>query len=98
MAAAARKTDRVLFQEAMNAMKHSRYGDARRLLKTLIRTYPDSNYVPRAKLSIGNAWHAQGAFAQAVVEYRDFVTFFPSRPEVPQTKQRIRLIEKEHQI
>lgn len=29
LAATATKTDRVLFQEAMNAMKHSRYGDAR---------------------------------------------------------------------
>jgi hypothetical protein len=32
----------------------------------LINSHPDSGYVPRAKLSIADAWYAEGAFKQAV--------------------------------
>jgi outer membrane protein assembly factor BamD len=50
--------------------------------------------VPRAKLSIAGAWYAEGAFKQAEVEYRDFITFFPNRPEVAQAQLKIDSIHK----
>jgi TolA-binding protein len=90
----AKQQDKMLFERAMAAMKNSKYGVARTLLETLINSHPDSEYVPRAKLSIGDAWYAEGIFKQAEAEYRDFITFFPNRPEVAETKLKIDSIQK----
>ena len=86
--------DGALFQRAMKAMKESRFAAARTLLNNLIRSYPDSDYVPRAKLAIGDAWYAEGAFAKAAMEYTDFVTFFPNRPEVAEAKLKLESMQK----
>jgi outer membrane protein assembly factor BamD len=37
-----KQPDKVLFDRAMDAMKHNRYDVARITLQTLINTYPDS--------------------------------------------------------
>ena len=58
-------------------MTNSRYAVARIKLEALINNCRDSGYVPRAKLSIGDAWYAGGNLKQAEMEYLDFVTFFP---------------------
>ena len=86
--------DTVLFERAIQATKSSRYAEARTLLEKLIRNYPDSDYVARAKFSIGDAWYAEGRFQRALMEYQDFITFFPNRPEVVEAKQRIDAIQK----
>jgi outer membrane assembly lipoprotein YfiO len=88
------QSDKVLFGRAMTAMQKSEYVAARTLLETLIKSHPDSDYVPRAKLSIADAWYAEGAFKQAEVEYQDFITFFPDRPEVAQAQWKINSIHK----
>ena len=88
------QSDKVLFGRAMTAFQKSEYLAARTLLETLINSHPDSDYVPRAKLSIADAWYAEGAFKQAEVEYRDFITFFPDRPEVAQAQLKIDSIHK----
>ena len=64
------------------------------MLENLINTCPDPDDVPRAKLAIADAWYAQGTFKQAEVEYRDFITFFPNRPEVAQAQLKIEAIHK----
>ncbi|HJX83924.1 MAG TPA: outer membrane protein assembly factor BamD [Candidatus Angelobacter sp.] len=87
-----KQPDKILFDRAMNAMKGARYGEARTLLETLINTYPDSEYVARAKMSIGDAWVAEGGAAgklQAEAEYRDFQTFFPDLPEAAEAQLKI---------
>src|ERR1700741_1756466 len=79
-----KQPDKILFDRAMDAMKHNRFDVARLTLQTLINTYPDSEYVPRAKLAVGYSWYAQGgsaAMTQAENEYRDFIPFFPNMPE-----------------
>jgi len=90
----AQLTDQVLFGQATWAMERSKYGEARSLLETLIESHPDSDYVPRAKLAIGNAWYAEGNFKQAELEYRDFIAFFPNRPEVAEAQKKIDAIQK----
>jgi outer membrane protein assembly factor BamD len=90
----AKQSDKVLFERAMKAMNSSNYPVARTLLETLIDSYPGSDYVPSAKVSIGDAWYAEGSFKQAELEYRDFVTFFPNRPEVAKVHLKIDSIEK----
>jgi outer membrane protein assembly factor BamD len=87
-----KQPDKVLFDRAMDAMKHGRYSVARTLLETLINTYPDSEYVARAKLSLGDAWYAEGGTAglqQAEVQYKDFITFFPNMPEAAEAQLKV---------
>src|SRR5438105_8893013 len=75
-----KQPDKVLFDRAMDAMKHNRFEVARMTLQTLINTYPDSEYIARAKLAVADSWYAEGgstALTQAEIEYKDFETFFP---------------------
>ncbi|MGB8772297.1 MAG: outer membrane protein assembly factor BamD [Candidatus Korobacteraceae bacterium] len=87
-----KQPDKVLFDRAMDAMKHNKYDVARLSLQTLINTYPDSEYVARAKLAIGDSWYAEGgaaAMTQAESEYKDFITFFPNMPEAAEAQMKI---------
>jgi len=87
-----KQPDKVLFDRAEEAMKHNKYDVARLSLQTLINTYPDSEYVARAKLAIGDSWYAEGgaaAMAQAESEYKDFITFFPNMPEAAEAQMKI---------
>ena len=58
-----KQPDKVLFDRAMDAMKHNKFDVARLSLQTLINTYPDSEYVARAKLAVGDSWYAEGGTA-----------------------------------
>jgi outer membrane protein assembly factor BamD len=87
-----KQPDKVLYDRAMDAMKHGKYDVARLSLQTLINTYPDSEYVARAKLAIGDSWYAEGgsaAWTQAESEYKDFQTFFPNMPEAAEAQMKI---------
>ena len=87
-----KQPDKVLFDRAMNALKHSKYDVARITLQTLINTYPDSEYIARAKLGVADSWYTEGgtaALAQAEVEYKDFQTFFPNMPEAAEAQLKV---------
>src|SRR5436305_7157459 len=87
-----KQPDKVLFDKAMDAMRHNRFDVARLTLQTLINTYPDSEFIARAKLSVGDSWYAEGgtaALAQAEQEYADLITFFPNMPEAAEAQLKI---------
>ena len=87
-----KQPDKVLFDRAMAALKKSKFDVARLTLQTLINTYPESEYVARAKLAVGDAWYAEGgsaALAQAEIEYKDFITFFPNMPEAAEAQLKV---------
>jgi outer membrane protein assembly factor BamD len=87
-----KQPDKVLFDRAMDAMKHNRFDVARMTLQTLINTYPDSEFIARAKLAVGDSWYAEGgsaALAQAEIEYKDFETFFPNMAEAAEAQLKI---------
>jgi outer membrane protein assembly factor BamD len=87
-----KQPDKVLFDKAMDAMRHNRFDVARLTLQTLINTYPDSEYIARAKLAVGDSWYAEGgtvALAQAEQEYTDFTIFFPNMPEAAEAQLKI---------
>jgi outer membrane protein assembly factor BamD len=87
-----KQPDKGLFDRAMDSMKHGRYQESRTLLETLINTYPDSEYVARAKLALGDAWYAEGgkaAWQEAEAQYKDFQTFFPNLPEASEAQLKI---------
>jgi outer membrane protein assembly factor BamD len=72
--------DKVLYEKASHDLKRGRYETGRLALQTLINTYPDSEYLAKAKLEIGNSYYKEGGTSglkQAIVEYKDFITFFP---------------------
>jgi outer membrane protein assembly factor BamD len=87
-----KQPDKVLFDRAMDAMKHNRFDVARITLQTLINTYPDSEYIARAKLAVADSWYAEGdatSLTQAEIEYKDFETFFPNMPEAAEAQLKI---------
>jgi outer membrane protein assembly factor BamD len=91
-----KQPDKVLFDKAMDAMKHNRFDVARMTLQTLINTYPDSEFIARAKLAVGDSWYAEGgtaSLAQAEQEYHDFETFFPNMPEAAEAQLKIANIQ-----
>ena len=87
-----KQPDKVLFDRAMDAMKHSRYDVARLTLQTLINTYPDSEFIARAKLSLADSWYDEGGAAsrtEAENEYNDFKTFSRTCPKRPEAQLKI---------
>ncbi|HLJ22611.1 MAG TPA: outer membrane protein assembly factor BamD [Candidatus Acidoferrales bacterium] len=84
--------DKVLYSKATEDLKHGRYTTGRLALQTLINTYPDSEYLAKAKLAIGDSYYKEGGTAglkQAIVEYKDFITFFPFLDEAAQAQMQI---------
>jgi outer membrane protein assembly factor BamD len=71
---------------------------ARMTLQTLINTYPDSEFIARAKLGVADSWYAEGgttALQQAEIEYKDFRTFFPNMPEAAEAQLKVANIHYE---
>jgi outer membrane protein assembly factor BamD len=84
--------DKVLFDRAIGDIERSRFEVARLTLQTLINTYPDSEYIAKAKLAIADSWYRQGGtngFAQAEAEYKDFITFFPTMEEAAESQKKV---------
>ncbi len=87
-----KQPDKVLFDRAMDAMKHNQFETARLDMQTLINAYPDSEYIARAKLAVADSWYAEGGtagLAQAEAQYEDFETFFPNMPEAAEAQLKI---------
>ena len=84
--------DKILFERATNEIAHSRYDVGRLTLQTLLNTYPDSEYLAKAKLAIADSYYEEGGVSgltQAEAEYKDFITFFPTAPEAPMAQFRV---------
>jgi outer membrane protein assembly factor BamD len=76
--------DKVLYTRAMDDIKRGRQEVGRLSLQTLINTYPDSEYLAKAKLAIADSYYKEGGTAsltQAIQAYKDFNIFFPFLPE-----------------
>lgn len=75
--------DRELFVEATRNVRKNRYDIGRLLFQTIITTYPDSPYLPMAKLAVADSFYLEGstsALIQASAAYQDWLTFFPTHP------------------
>jgi outer membrane protein assembly factor BamD len=72
--------DKVLYNRALDDIKHGRQEVGRLGLQTLINTYPDSEFLAKAKLGIADSYYKEGGTAnltQAIQGYKDFIVFFP---------------------
>lgn len=75
--------DRVLFEEAAKEVRKGNHEVGRLLFSTIINTYPDSAFLPLAKLAIADSFYLEGttaALIQASQAYLDWLTFFPTDP------------------
>ncbi|HET9480008.1 MAG TPA: outer membrane protein assembly factor BamD [Pyrinomonadaceae bacterium] len=75
--------DRVLFEEAAKEVRKGRHDTGRLLFATIINTYPDSPFLPLAKLAIADSFFLEGSTSsliQAAQAYQDWLTFFPTDP------------------
>lgn len=84
--------DKILYQKSIDAIDHGHYDVGRLTLQALLNTYPDSEYLAKAKLAIADSYYEQGGTAgltQAEAEYKDFQTFFPTAPEAPMAQYRV---------
>jgi len=76
--------DKILYNRALDDIKHGRQEVGRLGLQTLINTYPDSEFLAKAKLGIADSYYKEGGTAnmtQAIQGYKDFIVFFPFLPE-----------------
>lgn len=75
--------DRELFIVATREVRKNNYEVGRLLFQTIITTYPDSPYLPMAKLAIADSFYLEGATSaliQAGAGYQEWLTFFPTHP------------------
>lgn len=75
--------DRELFIVATREIRKNNYEVGRLLFQTIITTYPDSPYLPMAKLAVADSFYLEGttsALIQAASGYQDWLTFFPTHP------------------
>jgi len=91
-ATASAEPDKVLYDRAMNDIKRARYTEGRLSLQTLINTYPDSEYLAKAKLAQADSYYKEGGtsnITQAISEYKDFITFFPFLDEASYAQMQV---------
>jgi len=84
--------DKVLYDRAMKDIKKGRQEIGRLTLQTLINTYPDSEFLAKAKLAIADSYYKEGGSAnltQAIAAYKDFIVFFPFLPEAPYAQMQV---------
>lgn len=84
--------DKELYQQAEKKAQKGRYDESRLLYNVVITTYPDSEYLPLAKLAIADSFYLEGGstnLQQAIGGYKDFAQYFPTHPMVCQVKHKI---------
>jgi len=89
---ASAEPDKVLFERATADIQRNRFEEARLALQTLINTYPDSEYLAKAKLGVADSYFKQGGptgLTQSIAEYQDFLTFFPFLDEAAYAQMQI---------
>jgi len=77
---ASAEPDKLLYDRSMLDIKKGRYTEARLSLQALINTYPDSEFLAKAKLAVADSFYKEGGtsnLTQSVEEYKNFIIFFP---------------------
>src|ERR1700688_2608145 len=84
--------DKILYDKAIEDIKHGRQEVGRLNLQTLINTYPDSEYLAKAKLGIADSYYKEAGtsnLALAISGYKDFIVFFPFLPEATYAQMQV---------
>ena len=94
--------DKVLYERALLDIKKGHYTEGRLSLQALINTYPDSEYLAKAKLATADSYYKEGGISgltQAIEEYKNFIIFFPFLDEAAYAQMQVgmghfRMMEK----
>ncbi|MFI5176742.1 MAG: outer membrane protein assembly factor BamD [Terriglobia bacterium] len=81
--------DKILFERGVAEIGKGHYDVGRLTLQTLINTYPDSEYLSKAKLQIADSFYKQGGttgLVQAKAEYWISGLFSPPTRTRPKRK------------
>jgi outer membrane protein assembly factor BamD len=81
-----------LYTDAMTKLRKGHYDEARLLFNVVINTYPDSEYLPLAKLATADSFYREGgstALEQAIGGYKEFAQYFPTHPLACEVKLKI---------
>lgn len=84
--------DKILYDKAIDDIKHGRQEVGRLNMQTLINTYPDSEYLAKAKLAIADSYYKEGGTSNltlAISGYKDFGVFFPFLPEATYAQMQV---------
>ena len=84
--------DKLLFDTALANIEDGKHELGRLTLQTLMNTYPESEYLAKAKLAIADSYYKDGGASgllQSVAEYQDFITFFPFLDEAAYAQMQI---------
>jgi outer membrane protein assembly factor BamD len=89
---ASAEPDKVLYDRSMLDAKKGHYTEARLSLQTLINTYPDSEYLAKAKLAVADSFYKEGGtsnLTQSIDEYKNFIVFFPFLDEAAYAQMQV---------
>jgi outer membrane protein assembly factor BamD len=84
--------DRFLFERGTEALDERRWLTAREFFRQVTDTYTQSPFRPDAKLGIGDTYLGEGtaeALVQAINEFREFLTFYPTNPRADYAQYRL---------
>jgi len=84
--------DKELYEQASKKAEKGRYDEARLTYNVVISTYPDSPFLPLAKLAIADSFYLEGGASnlqQAIGGYKDFAQYFPTHPQICEVKHMI---------
>jgi outer membrane protein assembly factor BamD len=84
--------DKLLYEKGMAEVKKGHYTEGRLDYQTLINTYPDSEYLAKAKLGVADSFYKEGgtsSLTQAIEEYKNFIVFFPFLDEAAYAQMQV---------
>ncbi len=84
--------DKILYERAQASIKKGKYTEGRLDFQTLINTYPDSEYLAKAKLGVADSFYKEGgtsSLTQAIEEYKNFIVFFPFLDEAAYAQMQV---------
>jgi outer membrane protein assembly factor BamD len=91
-AAESAEPDKLLYEKAGSEIKKAHYTEGRLDFQTLINTYPDSEYLAKAKLGVADSFYKEGgtsSLTQAIEEYKNFIVFFPFLDEAAYAQMQV---------
>lgn len=63
-----------------------------------IDSYPHSKFIDEAKLGLAGCYENNGNYTQALVEYNNFITFYPASEHFSEVKNRIDYLKNYYQV
>ena len=78
--------ERQTYEQAMDAFRKSQFDAAANGFGQLLRSHPQSGYVPSAWFWLGNAQYALGKYKESMDAYRKLMAVAPENARVPEAR------------